>query len=427
MNSCILRTSARCTDFRGSSAALCSLAILLLTACTHEAGLAEPAAELEDVIRRYFSADFMQRSTAYHRLRLQLFLLQSALVLVALYIMNRGYRPGLAHWCLRRTGHRPWAARLLLISMIYTGFALLRLPFSLARYDHAGNYGLRHDTLSQYLLDWITATTTGWMLVALTGSILLGLFPRFPRRWWLVSGFAVSILAVGFTMMAPLVIDPMYYRFKPMDEGPLKSRLLEVARSADTDVREILIADASRRSRSMNAYFSGFGHTRRIVLFDNLINRMTPDEVVSVIAHEAAHWKLGHIRRGLMIGLSTTFLGLYLIQKLFERLLRRRPDRYSGKSDPGLVVPAYSVYLLAMYLALVPANRISRIMETEADRVSLQLTRDPETFIRSNVRIARQNLSNVLPSPWVEYALFTHPSKARRIRMAEQVQMESAK
>lgn len=383
------------------------------------AAAASDHAELERVARAHYDAATLERGRDYHRARYILFFIQTAVTAAVVWGLALGPLGRWGRGFLALAGERPWLGRLAALTALYLGLALLRLPFSIFRYLHAREYGLRHDPWGAWLLDWAKGLGIGWVLTAGVGLLVLTLFALWPRRWWIVSAVMVSALAVGYAALEPLVVAPLFNRFQRLDDPALESRLLDLARSGGVEAREVLVADASRRTSTANAYFAGVGATRRIVLYDNLVEKFTPDEVALVVAHEVGHWKHRHLVKGLTLGLLAMTLGLALAHVVLGRWAATGWQGLAGRGDPALVLPAYALYFTLMLAALVPSNWVSRRMETQADRTSLELTGDPETFIAAETRLGRQNLSDVVPPAWIEFTLFTHPANARRILMAE--------
>jgi STE24 endopeptidase len=382
-------------------------------------GATSDRSELEHVVSRHYDLDFLERSRDYHRVRFILFFVQIGVTLTVAGLMAAGPLGRWGQEALSAAGGHPWLARLLLLSIVYGGLALLRLPFSAIRFVHAHNYGMRHDSWTSFLLDWAKAVGIGWIMVMVAGLLVLWLFAAFPRWWWVAGTALVAVLAAGYVTIAPLIIDPLFNRFEKLDDPELEGRLLDLSGEGGIEVREILISDASRRSRAVNAYFTGFGRTQRIVLYDTLVDKFDHDEIAIVLAHEVGHWKHRDIYKGLALGILGTLIGFLIAQGILGGWANSGVRELSGRGDPGLVIPAYALYILLTFVALVPSNWVSRRMESEADRTSLALTRDPDTFISTETRLARENLSNVLPPAWVEFTLYTHPSNARRILMAE--------
>ena len=377
-------------------------------------------ADLQQIVAEYYDDAFLSRAADYHRLRIVLFFIQSGILLGSLGLLVASRFGNLGRWVLSLTRGRAWLGRLMILSAVYVGLALIRLPFSITRFFHAKEYGLRHDSLADFLLDVSKALGIGWILVVVVGLIVLGLFAALPRWWWALSACIIALLAVGYTILSPVIIDPLFHEFRKLDDRSLENRIGKLGRGGGVDNLEVFISDAGRRSRAANAYFTGFGSTQRIVLHDTLVNNFDANEVAVIVAHEIGHWREEHISKGLTVGIIGMCLGLFVSHLILGWCVDNRVGGLSSRGDPGLVIPAYGLYTLLMYAAIVPGNWVSREMETKADLVSLELTRDPDTFIQVRNRIAHQNLSEVLPSAPIEFAFYTHPCNAKRILMAKQ-------
>lgn len=382
------------------------------------AGAGQPA-QLAALVSRHFDTAFLTRSAEYHRVNLYLFLIQTLVLLTAVFLLVRGPLGVWSRRALELGDGRLWLARALLLGMAYSSITILRLPFSVIRYFHALAYGLRNDTLGIYLLDWFKGILITGSLVIVVGLIILELFARFPRGWIAMATSAIGLLAVVYTLFGPLLIEPLFYEFYPLENPVLRERLLNLTECAGLEVENILVADASRHSETVNAYVTGIGATARIVLFDTLLNKFNPDEISIVLAHEIGHRTHAHIPKGLFLGLAALVPALWFADAVLNRCARGRLRGIVSQEDPALAIPAYALYIILMYGALVPSNILSRQMEAEADRTALELTGDPDTLIQSQIRIAKANLSEVLPAAWVEFAFYTHPSIARRILIAE--------
>jgi STE24 endopeptidase len=220
--------------------------------------------------------------------------------------------------------------------------------------------------------------------------------------------------------VAPLLLEPVFNRFTPLPEGELRTALLDLARRDGVAVRDVLVADASRRTTALNAYVSGFGATRRVVVFDTLLERAEPREVELVVAHELGHVRHRDVARGTALGALGAAAGTLLLAAAasWDPLLRAAgADRVQ---DPG------SVFLLAVLAALLaavagPAGRaVSRRVEARADRHALDLTGDPEAFVAMQRRLSVANVADVDP-PRLLHALYgTHPSAVQRVAAARQ-------
>jgi STE24 endopeptidase len=182
-------------------------------------------------------------------------------------------------------------------------------------------------------------------------------------------------------------------------------------------VDELLVMDASRQGRHTNAYFSGFGPTRRIVLYDTLLATHTPDEVLSVLGHEIGHWRADHIAKGIALGTLGALVGFLAL----DLLLRRAASAgwLSNPADPAGLPMILLLSYLGSWLAMPVGNAVSRRFEREADAAALELAGRPEVFIEAEKRLARTNLANVAPTPLSVWLFASHPPVLDRIAMAE--------
>jgi len=378
-----------------------------------------PKPALDDVVSRYYDKQFLIKAAAYHHERLGLFFAHIAIVFLFVFILLTRRVFKIARFFEMLSGNRPWLARLIIISIVFAIFSIIRLPFLLAHFNLAHDFGLRQDRLSAFLLDWMAMKSIAWLTICVPMLAVLAMFARFQRCWWLVSGLMLGVLAVGYIMLAPLVIDPLFNQFKKLDDSKLNQQLVDLAGDSGVDVDNIWVADASRRTLRANAYFSGFLGTQRIVLYDTLLQKYSDKEIINIVAHELAHWKQKHIIKGILIAIVGLVIGLFILHQILSWILKNRIRGISRRTDPVLALPVYVIYIVSAYFVMAPANWVSRQMEMEADQISLELTRDPETFIQTSVKLARQNLSQVFPPAWIEVVFYTHPANVRRIHMAE--------
>ncbi len=269
---------------------------------------------------------------------------------------------------------------------------------------------------------WAADVTKGWALAtALTLLALVALYAlvrALPSWWWVPAAAGGAVLVVAVSFLYPVVVEPVFNKFQPMPAGPLRASLLELAHADDLPVDDVLVADASRRTSALNAYVSGFGSTRRIVVYDTLLERATKDEVRLIVAHELGHAKRGDVLHGTAVGALGMAMGvcaLYLAAQLAP-LLRRAGA--SSFADPRAI--ALVLFLVALLSTLTGPLQmlVSRRIETRADVHALDLTRDPATFVAMQRRLAVTNLSDLDP-PAIVFGLFaSHPTAPQRIALA---------
>ncbi|WP_030459298.1 M48 family metalloprotease [Kitasatospora sp. NRRL B-11411] len=312
-----------------------------------------------------------------------------------------------------------WAAQVLAGSaaLVLLGRAVT-LPFSARVRAVSVRYGLVTQGWGGWAVDVLRGTA---VTLALFLPLTLGLYALIgwsPDRWWVPGAVGAALLAVALSFLHPLVLEPLFNRFTPLAEGELRTALLELARRDGIAVREVLVADASRRTTALNAYVSGFGPTRRIVVYDTLLTTAEPREIELVAAHELGHVKHRDVATGTALGA----LGAAVAVPVLAALLAWRPlldaAGAADAQDPR------SLPLLAALAALLGALSVpaqcaaSRRIETRADRHALELTGDAEQFIAMQRRLAVTNVADPYPPRAVELLLATHPSTGRRIAAA---------
>jgi STE24 endopeptidase len=224
---------------------------------------------------------------------------------------------------------------------------------------------------------------------------------------------------VVLVALAPIVIDPLFNTIRPLQDPALRQRVLTLADRAGIAVEQVYEADASRRTTKGNAYFTGLGSTKRIVIYDNLVTQSDPAAVELVLAHEMGHWKHAHIWQGIALTLAGMAFLLWCGARALAWAAEQRAFHLAGPADVA-GIPFFVLVLFVLSLAGLPIqNAISRHFERQADWASLEFTRDPAAFIRAEVGLARSNLADLTPPRPVVWLLYTHPPVAERIRMAE--------
>ncbi|MEU9133000.1 M48 family metallopeptidase [Kitasatospora sp. NPDC048540] len=276
----------------------------------------------------------------------------------------------------------------------------------------------------------VTQGWGGWVVDRLRGlglTLLLGLplayglyalTDRSPDRWWVPAAGAAALLTVALSFLHPLVFEPLFNRFTPMPPGPLRDALLGLAGQDGVRVREVLVADASRRTTALNAYVSGFGATRRIVAYDTLLTAAEPREVELVVAHELGHVKHRDVLTGTVLGALGAALAVVVIGLLTGWGPLLDAAGASGPADPRSLPLMAAVAALTGALSGPAQCAVSRRIEARADLHALELTADPEQFIAMQRRLAVTNSSDVDPPRLLELLFATHPAAVRRIAAA---------
>ncbi|MHC5059214.1 MAG: M48 family metallopeptidase [Planctomycetota bacterium] len=328
-------------------------------------------------------------------------------------------------------GWRAYAAAALTIAMLIGAYLALRAPFVWARgyfFEHA--WGLSVQGPGAFLWDWVRAALLTTVLYTVSLGAVVILRAKLPHWWPVAAWGAVSAFIVLMVFVHPIVIDPIFNRFTPVEEPEVRERAARIAERAGVRVGEVLWMDASRRTKRTNAYFTGLGATKRIVLYDTLRGKSDEggkavdippgrlDEMETILAHEAGHWRHGHMWKGTLLALAGTgafFLGLWLLAKVPSSWIPAGGLPGGARAAVGVLLAATVVNFLAMPVA----NAVSRSWERAADRASLEYSRNPEAFIRAEVELSRRNISQIEPGALVVFWFYTHPPVLERIRMAE--------
>lgn len=295
---------------------------------------------------------------------------------------------------------------------------LASLPLSAMAEVELRRFGLSTQTWASWTVD----VAKGWALGAVVTSLallaLVGMARRWPRGWWRPAAAAAALVVVAGSFVYPLVAEPLFNRFAAMSPSPLRAELLQLAERDAVPVQEILVADASRRTTAANAYLSGLGVTRRVVVYDTLVDQATPHEVALVVAHELGHAAERDVLVGTVLGALAGAGGVCLLAALLRwRPLLRRAG-VTGPADPRSVALVLALSVLGAQLAAPAANLVSRRIEVRADLHALELTRDPATFASMQRRLALTNLSDLDPPAWRVVRFSSHPSAPRRIALA---------
>lgn len=292
------------------------------------------------------------------------------------------------------------------------------LPFDLRLESVRRRHGLSVQTWGGWWLDAAKgfAMSAGVLLAVLVA--LFALLRHWPRAAWPIAAGAGALLVVAMSFLYPLLVEPAFNRFHSMPEGELRTSLLQLAEKDGVPVQDVLVADASRRTTALNAYVSGFGSTRRIVVYDTTLQSATPREIELVAAHELGHAKRHDVLYGTLIGAAGAAAGLCLTGLLmgWRPLLRRAGA--DAAADPRALALLLAVVAVIATLSGPVQMLVSRRMEARADVHALDLTRDPDGFIAMQKRLALANRSNLTPNPVLQILFGSHPATAERIALA---------
>jgi STE24 endopeptidase len=310
------------------------------------------------------------------------------------------------------------------VEAVLGGFVLVgigevvTLPLGMWQETILRRYGLSTQTWGSWTLDLLKSYAVGAVIGAVVLLGFFGVTRLAPRWWWAFLAAGAAGLTVLMTFVFPVLVEPVFNKFTPMPDSPLRTNLMAMASADGVPVRDVLVADASRRTTALNAYVSGFGPTRRIVVYDTLLRDAPSGEVEAVVAHELGHAKDNDVLTGTALGALGAAAAVCVVFLLgsWTGLLRRAGADSIG--DPRAVGLLLALAAVAGLVGAPLQNAVSRLIEARADAHALAVTHDPSTVEVMEQRLATTNLADVDPPRW-EYLMFaTHPSVVERIAAA---------
>ncbi len=359
--------------------------------------------------RAYFSPASLEKAVSFRNGQLWLYGAQMAIELGVLVLVWRR-----APARLRAAGERhPVLTGAAAAAGVSVLLGLATLPLSAIATQRARDVGLVTQSWAGWAGDVAKSQAIGALMWGAGGALLMAGLRRFGRRWWIPGAVVVVAFGVAITYASPVVLDPLFNKFTPLEQGRLRSEILSLAKRAHVDVGQVYVIDASRRTTAANAYVNGLGHTKRVVLYDNLLKGFTPAEVRFVVAHELGHVRHRDVPRGLLYLALIAPFGMFAVARLAEAL-GRGEDRRSPAVLPAVLL---AIALVAPVITTI-SNRLSRQVERSADAFGLELSHEPQAQIEFQRRIAVKNVSNPDPSALVQYLLGTHPTTLQRIGQA---------
>ncbi len=293
---------------------------------------------------------------------------------------------------------------------------LATLPFAIVGHHRALAYGLTDEAWGAWTVDLVKGLVLAVVSSGLLIVVLVGCARRWTRGWPAVAGVLLGAVVMGGSFVYPVLVEPAFNHFTPLPDGPLRTQILRLASAEHVHLDDVLVADASRRTTTLNAYVSGYGSTRRVVLYDNVVHDLPRAEILSIVAHELGHARHDDVLTGSVLAALGTTLGIGLLA-LALGLVRRRPG---SLRDPSVVPLVLALVAIGTLLSSPVNNGLSRLIETRADVDALQTTHDPAAFAAMQRQLALHSLSDQPPA-WSQLWFGSHPTTLERIAIAEQL------
>ncbi|MGD0883269.1 MAG: M48 family metallopeptidase [Thermodesulfovibrionales bacterium] len=294
---------------------------------------------------------------------------------------------------------------------------LLSLPFGLySTFRIENKYGFNTMTGKLWVSDFLKSTVLTTVVVGITSLSVFLLIKLSPHSWWFLVWLFFLLFSLFMLYISPYVIEPLFNKYTPLEDTAMERSIKDLMRKAGLAVSRVFQVDASKRSRHSNAYFTGIGKVKRIVLYDTLLNELGGDEILSVLAHEAGHWKKRHVLKRIVLIEALSFIGLYISFRIIQTV--SLSSYFHIQSDTIYV----KLLLLGFIWGIVSfpltplMSYLSRRHEKDADTFAAELTGNPEAMATSLIKLSKDNLSNLHPHPLYSAFYYSHPPVVKRVK-----------
>jgi STE24 endopeptidase len=351
-----------------------------------------------------------------------------------LYFVGAGWSVGVLWLLLRsggsrrmrevagRVGRRPFVIAMVYVVLFTLAMAVLEFPLTFySGFVVPHQFELTDQSFGSWMGDMLKGMAVAMAIGSVAGALAL-LAIRRVRRWWVVLWLASVPLTVLLVALQPVLLDPIFNKYEPLRDRVLRQKLLDLASRAGIEGGRVYQVDASKQTRTMNAYVTGIGPTHRIVMWDTLLAAMDHDEVLTVMGHEMGHYVMKHVWKTVAFLLVLSIFAVYLMYRLYEPGLRRWGGRWGvvERGDPASLPWLLLVASVISFLLTPVISGYSRSNEHDADVFALELTHRNESFATAMVKLAENAKEVPSPPPFIRFWLYTHPPIAERIAFALQ-------
>ncbi|MFA7074020.1 MAG: M48 family metallopeptidase [Endomicrobiaceae bacterium] len=372
----------------------------------------------------YYDEEKYKKSQNYLRDKTKFSFISSVVILIAeiIFIFAGGFN--FIDVLSRSFGYGEIVTGLFFIMFLMVILNILQIPFSAYNtFVIEEKYGFNKTTVKTFIVDLLKTAVLFAVIGLPVFALIIWFFLKFGSFAWIYAAGAVVLFEVLITFIAPVFIMPLFNKYIPLEDGELKSELELYAERENFQMKGLYKMDGSKRSTKSNAFFTGFGKFRRIVLFDTLIAKHTTDQLVSVLAHEMGHYKKGHISKFMMMSFLNTILMFFILsffignQYLFEAFGMQHISVYAA-----LVFFGFLYTPVSMFLSVIQ-NIISRKYEFEADRYSVETYKKPDSMIEALKKLSVDNLTNLTPHRFKVFLEYSHPPVMERIKAINNIKI----
>jgi len=343
--------------------------------------------------------------------------LWSLLILLAFYFSGLSFRLAF----LLKGKSLIWTFLLYMVIFLLT-LSLLGFPLKFySGYLHEHRWKFSNQTLKSWLWEQVKSIVVGLVILWLVAGLLLWIMAQFPQQWWLIAGLAMAIVSVIFATLFPVVIFPIFNKYTPIKNKELTDALERILAKGGLKSSGFFKEDSSRQTKKENAFLAGLGKTRRVVLADNLLEKMTIPEIESIIAHEVGHFRHKHLWLNIGLGTCQQLVIFFII----DRLMRMLFPQFLSSTVWNLSLFPILVILMGImsgFLFGPLTYAISRLFEKQADKYALRMIEEKMPFMTALAGLADRNLSNAYPKWWIKILYYSHPPIGERLKIAEEFQ-----
>jgi STE24 endopeptidase len=312
----------------------------------------------------------------------------------------------------------------LLLSLIST---FIDIPFDLySTFKIENKYGFNTTTPKIWITDFIKSIIISVILMAIMGGVGFWIIQASPQHWWIFVWAFFLVFSLFLMYISPYVIEPLFNKFTPISEEykSLEEKITSLLAKVGIRVSRVFQMDASKRSKHTNAYFTGIGKTKRIILYDTLLEKMAEDEILSVLAHEAGHWKKKHLLKIIIVSELIGFIGIYISFRILQtdwltKIFAIENDSFFAK----LVILGFIGSLISFPFTPI-SKYFSRKHERQADQMAVSLTGSSNGLIRALIKLSKDNLANLHPHPFYAKFYYSHPPIVNRIKALKSMKPE---
>lgn len=378
--------------------------------------------EVPEILREHVDAQTLEKTCLYEDAKYKLWIPSSILELVlSLYLVYCFFYPALLERICTWTENSFFVAVLFIVLGGIPG-AILSVPFALySEFGIEKHFGFSNMTLGMWISDEIKGFLINLVIMAPLLLAMIGLFKYASGWWWILLGCIYLAFSLGVSIVYPIFIAPIFNKFTPLEDGELKTRLEELLKKCGFKASGLFVMDASKRSGHSNAYFTGFGKSKRVVLYDTLIEQLTIDEIEAVLGHELGHYKHHHILKKMMFMIPGVFAALF-VASLFIKL----PELYIGFGfDVGDFIPYQMMFIGVFLISLVFGewmdlfrpilNFLSRRDEFQADAFAKKICGSGEPLCTALIKLNKENLSEIQVPKIYSVFNYNHPPLLERI------------